>query len=645
MYYYEVLVASQRYHGDKALTYSSSESLASGRVITVPLQKEVSMGTVSKKVPKPPFATKPITGIFPPDIMLPNQLIDLTWWLKDYYPSGMGQIVTMLLPASLRQKSRQKAVAGTVVPAVAQHSLTSQQKTVVTAISSSGERMHLLHGETGSGKTRVYIELIKLVLGDDRSTILLTPEIGLTPQLMASVEAAYPGQTVVLHSNLTPAQRRDRWQQIASSKTPLIIVGPRSALFAPLRNVGLIILDEAHDTAYKQEQAPHYVASRVAAKLAELHGAKVVLGSATPLVSDYYTFEQKRLPIHRMTELATKGKFTSKIQVINLRDRELFRKSNWLSTKLLSAIEHNIENHTQSLIFLNRRGSARLVLCQSCGWQAACPRCDVPLTYHGDSHIMRCHTCGYSSSAPASCPSCASTDITFKSIGTKALESELNRLFSKARIMRFDSDNSVDDSLEKQFQTVKSGDVDIIIGTQLLAKGLDLPKLGLVGIIISDTGLYFPDYTAEERTYQLISQVIGRADRGHRDTEVIVQSYHPDNATLTHALHKDYQGFYANQLLERKNYNFPPYRFVLKIRVERASSASAEKAAGTIASKLAALGLRAEISSPAPAFMEKVHNRYRWQIVVKAVSRKVLLEIIQELPKNTSYDIDPTHLL
>ena len=647
MYYYEVLPASQRYHGNKPLTYGSEEELAVGRVAVVPLQRQKALGVITKRVEKPAFATKQLERVLPAEVTVPGQLAELVRWLSDYYPAPLGQIMSLLLPTTLQQQSRkQKAKEQTEASkAISPPVLTQEQKKIVSAIKNSSAKMHLLHGDTGTGKTRVYLELIADALAKNKSCIVLTPEIGLTPQLTMTLEQAFPGKTVVLHSELTPAERRNRWLGIAGNEKPQIIIGPRSALFAPLHDIGLIILDEAHDSAYKQEQAPHYLASRVAAKLADLHGAKVILGTATPLIQDYFTFVQKGLPIHRMKETAVKSTFTSDTELVSLKDRSLFSRSNWLSTPLIQSIEETLRSGGQALIFLNRRGSARLVSCQQCGWQAVCSRCDIPMTYHGDKHHMLCHTCGYRTSAPASCPSCSSTEIAFKSIGTKAIATELEKLFPDKRLLRFDSDNNKADRLETQYETVRAGEVDIIVGTQLLAKGLDLPNLGLVGIVVADSSLFFPDYTAEERTYQLISQVIGRTGRGHRNSKVIVQTYHPDNQTLLHALAGNYEDFYNDQIRGRQRHTFPPYRYTLKIRVERASSSAAERAINTVRNSLAAAGLKIELSDPAPAFIEKIHNRYRWQLIAGAVDRNQLTKAITILPANTLYDIDPLDML
>ncbi len=643
MRFYEVLVASQQYHGHTALTYSSDEALADGTVVVVPLRKQSVLGVVHRQVTKPKFAAKEITKSL--SVTIPIELIELILWLTTYYPAPLGQLLTLLLPTSLKQKSREGLKKAPPASPQSQPPLTNEQQKTVSDILISPERMHLLHGDTGSGKTRVYIELIQEAITRRKSVILLTPEIGLTPQLTESIEKAFPGISTVLHSNLTPAERRNRWLKIAEHTEPQIVIGPRSALFAPLHSVGFIILDESHDNSYKQEQAPYYLTSRVAAKLAERHGAKVVLGSATPLVSDYYAFKQKKLPIHRMGALAKPNAYTSDTEVIDLRDRASFIKSAWLSDSLIKAISETYKEHNQSLIFLNRRGSARVVLCQACGWQAVCPRCDLTLTYHGDSHQMRCHTCGYTVKAPVDCPTCKSADITFKSIGTKALVEEIQKLFPNARVMRFDGDNLKSERLESHYETITSGKVDIIVGTQLLAKGLDLPRLGMVGVALADTSLFFPDFTAEEHLYQLISQVTGRANRGHRNTKIIVQTYHPDNETLKFALAKDYAGFYERQLSERQTFGFPPFKYVLKLRAERATAKSAESAIKLVRNKLLDLGLHVEISEPSPAFIEKIHDRYRWQIIIKSARRATLVDTIAQLPANITYDIDPSNLL
>jgi primosomal protein N' (replication factor Y) (superfamily II helicase) len=645
MYYYEVWVASQRYHSDKALTYAYEGGLSTGSLVVVPLQRQKALGVVTAKVSKPSFSTKQITSAID-DRPLPKAMLDLIRWMKDYYPAPFGQIMSLFLPTTLAAKSRKTPLASQPLVDLKQPPrLTPEQKKVITQIKQSGGKSVLLHGDTGTGKTRIYIELAKDTLQKGKSVIILTPEIGLTPQLTASLQEVLPAQTVVMHSNLSPVQRRNVWLQILSTKTPLVIVGPRSALFTPLQTVGLIVVDECHETSYKQEQTPHYLATHVAAKLAELHAAQLILGSATPSVADYFTFASKDLPIVRMTHQALPTTSTPVVKVVDLKDKALFRRSPWISDPLLSAIEQALARKEQTLIFLNRRGTARLVLCSVCGWQALCIRCDLPLTYHGDKHVMSCHTCGYSQKTIDTCPECSASDIIYRGAGTKSMDAELRRLFPQARISRFDSDTTKSERLEHQYTSVKDGDVDILVGTQVLGKGLDLPKLSVVGIITAETSLSFPDYTAEERTFQLMSQVLGRVNRGHLPGMAIVQSYHPTDTLLLSAISKDFESFYTAQIQEREKFGFPPFRYTLKLFCSRSSSTAAQKASEDLANTLKAQRLPIEVIGPSPAFTEKTLGKYRWQIILKATHRKVLVGVAKNLPANWNHDIDPLNLL
>ncbi len=645
MYYYQAWVGSSRYHGDSALTYSSEEDLLPGAIVLVPLQKQIVPAIILMQVKKPDFTVKPIDKIALTQL-LPNQLILLINWMSEYYPAPLGQLVSLLLPKNLETKPRsavQKPSPSNPAPNLPP--LTKDQNLALLEIKSAYPKSVLLHGDTGTGKTRVYLELAKEQLASHKSVMMLTPEIGLTPQLVKTFEDNFPEKTVVIHSGLSAAKRRDAWLKIINSDQPLVIIGPRSVLFSPVLSLGLIILDEAHDNAYKQEQSPHYQASRVAAQLANLHSAQLILGSATPLITDYYAFSAKNLPIIRMTQPAKNIENHLETTVIDLKKRENFSKSPYLSNSLIEAIENNLIKKEQSLIFLNRRGTARLVMCQNCGWQALCPRCDLPLTYHGDKHLMQCHTCGFKDKTPLSCPSCGHNNIIFKSIGTKSLVSELVKLFPRAKIQRFDSDTTKSESLEQQFSQIRSGEIDILVGTQVLSKGLDLPKLSLLGIVMADTGLTFPDYTSEEQTFQLLTQVIGRVHRGHLDGKAFIQTHHPDSLALKAAISRNYLDFYNQQINERKAYKFPPFRFTLKLSCSRATSSSAQKTSEKLADSLRVKFKNIEISGPGPAFIEKSNNRYRWQIIIKATQRKTLTDIVKQLPANWSYDLDPVNLL
>jgi primosomal protein N' (replication factor Y) len=641
MKYLEVLVAGAMFHGDEALTYSCDQSLPKGKVVVVPLRNKEVLGIVTGESPKPAFTVKPLLSV-PDWPVLPAHTFELLFWLKQYYPSPFGVITQLFLPKQVPKKPVEIPVF-TNPPHPELPPLTDDQAKALQQIDGPG--MYLLHGETGTGKTRLYIELAKQSVAAGKSAIILTPEIGLTSQLAEDFRRVFKNNVIVMHSQLTQVTRQRLWVSLLQQQKPVIIVGARSALFSPLQSIGFIAIDEAHETAYKQDQAPYYHAARVASKLAELHKAPIVLGSATPLVSDYYIAGVKKRPIIRMTKTARGEAGETALTIVDLRDRAQFTKKSYLSDKLIAAMSQRLQKSEQTLLFLNRRGTARVVFCEKCGWQAACPHCDLPLIYHGDRHIMRCHSCDYGAASPSSCPNCHNASVVFRSIGTKAIVDEVQRLFPDARIMRFDTDNKKDERIEQHYDAIKKGDVDILIGTQTLAKGLDLPKLSLVGVIIADTSLYFPDFSAQERTYQLLSQVIGRVGRGHRAGEAIIQTYAPESPLLRAILTKDWDNFYNQEISERQAFLFPPFCYLLKLTCRRASAASAERAAKDLAHKLETSELRVIVEGPAPSFHEKVQNKYGWQLVVKAKARGEILQAISRLPSGWSYDVDPMNLL
>jgi len=643
MWYVEVLVADAAYHKDEPLTYESPTKLDAGRIILVPLRNKQVYAIVAGLVPKPAFPVKRIINI--PDLpALPSAQLRLLNWLREYYPAPLGTIVQLFLPGSLKPIGVSSREATSQTPAIQLPPLTDDQKRALDQIQGGG--LHILHGETGSGKTRVYIELTKKQLKQGKTSVILTPEIGLTSQLLNNFERVFGDRVVLLHSGLSEAKRRQSWLKALMNQEPLVIIGARSALFAPADKLGLIVVDEAHETAYKQDQAPYYQTAAVAAKLAELHRATLVLGSATPLVRDYYVATQKNRPVVRMTKVAVSGiNHNHRAIIVDLKDRGEFTKSPYLSTKLIDAIAERLKRGEQSLLFLNRRGTARVIFCRDCGWQASCPHCDLPLVYHGDTHTMRCHSCGYKAGAPTSCPSCQGNDVIFMSIGTKAIVDEIERLFPGARTMRFDTDNKKSERLDAHYASIREGEVDIIVGTQTLAKGLDLPKLSLVGVVIADTSLYFPDFSAQERTYQLLSQVLGRVGRGHRQGMAIIQTYSPTSPLLHAVINKDWDKFYNSEIEERQRFLFPPFCYLLKLSCKRASDSAAQKTAERLASTVRNNYPDVIVDGPTPSFHGKVQDKFVWQIIIKSKQRKRLVEIIKNLPSGWSYDIDPMNLL
>lgn len=475
--------------------------------------------------------------------------------------------------------------------------------------------------------------------------IILTPEIALTAQLEQAAKEYINSTIYTLHSQLTPSKRRKLWLQIAQDTEPSVVIGPRSAIFAPLRDPGLIILDEAHEPAYKQDQTPRYHAARVASQLASLADSKVVLGSATPLVADYFLASQHKAVVEMAASPERLKKFGVSKLLVDLSAKANLSDIPYISKELKSAITETLADGKQAMVYLNRRGSARQTLCQSCGWRLLCPRCDIPMIYHADIHQSACHTCDTRVEPPIACPVCASPDIIYKSAGTKAIAESLKNAFSQYRVARFDSDSQKGETVQELYKELKGGKIDILVGTQLLAKGLDLPNLGLVGVITADTSLNLPDYTASERTFQLLYQVSGRVGRGHGRGTVIVQTYAPTNQAIAAAIAKDWPSFYEATLKERQQFGYPPFVYMLKLVCRRSSQKAAKAAAQNLKIKLARANLPVTISGPTPAFASRRKDVYYWQLVIKSKQRQHLLDLSKQVGSDWSIDVDPADLL
>lgn len=646
MRYYTIAVADDAYKGSEPLTYQHEAELAIGQIVLVQIRRFLVSGMVVSQTKKPTFTTKSIAVVFnlPP---LPPAFQEILPWIMHYYAAPLGVAAQQCIPGSLTEKSVAAHVLSTsslptprpdAVPP-----LITEQVQLLSKLNTRGS--NLIHGDTGTGKTRLYIEQALTAIAANKSVVVLTPEISLTSQLVHSFKQVFGNRVLLTHSNLTTAQRRKIWLTILKSAEPLIIVGPRSALFAPLGSIGLIVIDEAHDDAYKQEGVPSYHALRVASKLASLHGAQLLLGSATPSVSEYHMATARNVPILRLTTrpTLTNQKPTEHI-LVDMRERANFTQNHALSNQLIRAIKAAQSRGEQSLLFLNRRGTSRITLCKACGWRALCDHCATPLTFHGDFFTLRCHTCTRQMKVPSACPDCSSTDIIFKSEGTKAIEALTRTLFPSSNIMRFDTDNKKSERLEQQYEKVKSGDVDILIGTQLLAKGLDLPKLSVVGVLNADLSLHIPDFTAEEKTYQLLAQVMGRVGRGHRAGTAVVQTYNPDNKAIKDSLLGNWQDFYEREIVERKAFLFPPFCHLMTISVRRKTARSAEQSAQKLFTVLqGTAGVRVE--GPLQSYHERIEGDYEWRIIIKSKTRTILLDIIKNLPSGWRYDIDPTNLL
>ena len=645
MKYYLIAPAKTFHSSDNLLTYSSETPLKIGQIVEIPLGRQSTIGIVVKNTTQPDFDTKSITKIIY-EQPLPKKLVDALFWLSSYYRCPLSTVIQAALPRGITKNRRGKLPEAPNITPI-DNPLNSTQRAAIRAIEENPANTILLHGITGSGKTNIYIELCARTLAKNQSVILLVPEIALTSQLVRNFQQHFKNITL-LHSNLTESLRHQLWEKILTDNQPQVIIGPRSALFAPVQDLGLIIIDEAHEPAYHQEQNPKYSASLLAGKL-----AKTVLGTATPPISDYYLCKSHNAVVE-INQLAIESDKHTSISVIDLKDHSDFTKSRILSNQLIESIKASLANHTQSMLFHNRRGTAPMTICDKCGWQALCPNCFLPLVLHADAFQMRCHTCARNFPVPTACPECKNASIHHKGFGTKLIEDELHRLFPSAKIARFDMDTDDDLKLTKIYDEVYRGDYDIIVGTQMIAKGFDFPRLTTLGIVQADAGLSLPDFSSEERTFQLITQVIGRAKRGHQNSNIFIQSFQPDHPIISLASQSDYASFYNYLVQKRQQSKLPPYSFLLKLSVTYKTETAAVKNIRTLYKKVIQTTKQLQIpenrivvSPPMPAFHERTSTGYTWQLVIKAKSRQNLLDIFDHLPKNNylHYDFDPISLL
>lgn len=646
MKFYEVAPTKIVRAGAGVFTYQSPETLSIGTLVTIPVGKQTLNGVVVRGVEKPAYDTKAIASVIEAR-PLPASLIELSLWLAEYYRTPLATVLQTVLPQGLTKKRREKATS----PRENSRNRTQivfndDQLAALNTIEEHPTGTILLQGVTGSGKTEIYKELARRTLAEGKSSIVLVPEISLTSQIVDEFTHEF-SNIIVTHSHMTEAERHLAWKKALHANEPVVVIGPRSALFMPVPTLGLIVVDEAHEPSYKQEQAPRYSALRAASILGRAAKARVILGSATPLITDRYVAEQNGSPIVTLPRPARINAKATTITLVDMKKRDQFKKHRFLSDALLASIEQNIASGRQTLLFHNRRGSASTTLCENCGWTAECPRCFVPLVLHADTFILACHICDTKMKVPTVCPVCQSADIIHKGIGTKLIESELRRLFPKATIARFDGDNTAAETVNERYKDLYDGTIDIAIGTQVVAKGLDLPKLHTVGVIQADSGLSLPDYVSAERAFQLLAQVVGRVGRDERDTAVIVQSYQPTHPVVQFGLKQDYEGFYEYGLKERTKGGFPPFRYLLQLTDVYKSEAAAIRNAKELARELrGALPQSIEVLGPTPAFYERQHDTFRWQLTLKSPKRSDLIKALEYLPSaHWQADLDPSSLL
>jgi primosomal protein N' (replication factor Y) (superfamily II helicase) len=488
----------------------------------------------------------------------------------------------------------------------------------------------LLHGVTGSGKTEVYIRAMRRALDMGRSAMMLVPEIALTPVFSRRLRTQFGDQVAIFHSSLSTGERFDEWTRVKNG-TAQIVIGTRSAVFAPVRDLGLVIVDEEHESSYRQQDSPHYNARDTAIVRAQKAGAVVVLGSATPSLESFHNAHTNKYQYLTLPERIGKRPLAT-ARIIDMRTAfAKYGKPKVFSDDLLQAIEETRERGEQSIVLLNRRGYSSFVLCRSCGESIQCDNCDVTLTYHRSESVIVCHYCNYRRAAPTECPTCAGKYIYYVGEGTEQLEEMLKKAFPDLRLARIDRDTTARRSVfEKSLFDFSEGKLDMLVGTQMLAKGHDFPNVTLVGVVSVDAGLALPDFRAAERTFQLITQVAGRAGRGDRPGRVLIQTYHPEHYALLHACAQDYAGFYEEEIRYRQNHSYPPFVALASLLVHGSDLERARNLALELRKEmdLANQDRDCRILGPAPAPLARIKGEHRIQLLVKSRSRRRLRQLI-----------------
>ncbi len=489
-------------------------------------------------------------------------------------------------------------------------------RSIEEALQGGRAERFLLHGVTASGKTEIYMQGISYCLSRGRTALILVPEIALTPQMIELFEGRFPGLVSVLHSRLTPAEKALHWENILNGSAR-VVLGARSAVFAPLENIGLIVIDEEHETTYKQEEAPRYHARDVAWWRARYHKALLLLGSATPSLESYYRAAEGKDRLLTMTSRITPTQLPP-VEIVDMRQELKENHRRIFSRSLLQELDRVLEQDEQALLFINRRGFSGFVLCRECGYVVRCPSCDVSLTLHLDRQIMCCHYCGHEAPVPQTCPDCGGIKIRYFSAGTQRVEDDIKKLYPGVPLIRMDSDTTTSRLAHNRFyRHFRDGKAKILIGTQMIAKGFDFPNVTLVGVIAADTSLNLPDFRAPERTFQLLTQVAGRTARGERGGKVIVQTYHPKHYSILAAAAHDYQAFYTAEIENRRQLSYPPFSDLIRLLFSSNDEKAVFEAASWMTSLLGPVVGDAEIMGPAPASLYRIKDMYRVQTVIK----------------------------
>ena len=622
----------------EALTYlppADGTALDRGCAVTVPLGSRkihgIVLGPATEAAPEG-VKLKAIVGLDPERPAIPSSYLGWIEWLAQYYIFPIGLVAQIMFPPLPKKTKR----ASKKTPAVRDYDvrsepppLTDEQRAVLAGIEEDPNfGVHLLFGVTGSGKTEVYLHLLEDILARGQTCLVLVPEIALTPQLLDRFSRRFPGQVAVLHSGLTPREKTNQWWSVVDGQRK-ILIGARSALFCPLPNPGIIILDEEHEPSYKQDEQLKYHARDAAIMLAKTLDIPIVLGSATPSLESWNNVEQGKFKCHRMIQRVN-ARPPPTIEIVDLREVLAKRKEEpsdlpfWMSDQLHEELVAVFKRGEQAALFLNRRGLAQTAQCRSCGFVNECPNCSVSLTVHHRSHLV-CHYCDYSERLREICPDCTQAPLEPLGLGTERLEEDMAKLFPELRIARADRDEvQTREQMEQLVEDVEQYRVDLLIGTQMIAKGLDFPKLNLVGLVLADVGFHWPDFRATERSYQLLTQVSGRSGRQSAG-RVVIQTYDPEHASIKFTLAANFVDFAECELAERRDLNYPPAWRMAMFRVTSSDQYRGEEVAELLVKR--ALHLQRQFSAvyadrvqtlgPAPAPILKLRNKFRYQVLIK----------------------------
>ncbi len=636
-----------------------SERLA-GRRIVAPFGPKGRIGYIVDGLTRPRVkGIKMIKEIIDKEPLISTNLLELAKWMSKYYVCSLGQALDIILPHNFRPVKLREKIKKTEIKVFSAFIPFSQQRRILKPIQNNIKEksftVFLVHGVTDSGKTEVYLQAIAQAQEVGRQSIFLVPEISLTPQFLSVFKQRFGSSRIGLwHSRLSQGERYRTWQSAYQGKID-IIIGARSTIFAPFPNLGLIIIDEEHDTSYKQEKRPLYHTRELAQKRAELEGATLILGSATPSIEAFYRALTGIKPYKLLTlpERIYERSLPS-VDIVDMREELKKRNTQGvLSQKLSEAIAERLERGEQIILFLNRRGYSTFILCRECGFVLKCPNCNISMVYHFNEKRVKCHYCNHHAEAPRFCSRCGSKKIRYFGTGTEKVEQVVKKMFPGAKVMRMDRDTMrYRHAAEKIFNAFRQRKVDILVGTQLVAKGWDFPDVTLVGIISADTALNLPDFRSAERTFSLITQVAGRSGRGPKGGEVIVQTYNPDHYSIKMALEHNYRSFYEREMEFRKELNYPPITNLVIILVRGKD----EKKVITTSEKIGSL-LKRELNQitilgPTPAVLDKIAGKYRWQIIIKTTDMKGIGEFFQrhclgfeQKEMEISIDVDPLNML